>query len=88
MISEKNDTWEIQFTIATNFVSCKNKDEECVQKVAIKKLRLMSKQLRLLKNFLNQNKVPMRGIDFIFDCIYSRYHKCHKINFKRGGSFS
>ena len=54
MISEKNDTWEIQFTIATNFVSCKNKDEECVQKVAIKKLRLMSKQLRLLKNFLNQ----------------------------------
>ena len=30
----------------------------------------------------------MRGIDFIFDCIYSRYHKCHKINFKRGGSFS
>ena len=41
MISEKNETWEIQFKIATNFVCCKNKDGECIQKVVIKKLRLM-----------------------------------------------
>ena len=28
----------------------------------------------------------MRGSDFIFHCANSLYHKCIKINFKRGGS--
>ena len=29
----------------------------------------------------------MRGSDFILDCVYLLYYKCHKINFKRGGSY-
>ena len=29
----------------------------------------------------------MRGSDFIFDCTHLLYCKCHKINFKRGGSY-
>ena len=29
----------------------------------------------------------MRGIDFIFDCACLLYYKCHKIKFKRGGSY-
>ena len=29
----------------------------------------------------------MRGSDFIFDCVNLLYYKCHKINFKRGGSY-
>ena len=29
----------------------------------------------------------MRGSDFIFDCAHLLYCKCHKINFKRGGSY-
>ena len=28
----------------------------------------------------------MRGSDFIFDSVQLLYYKCHKINFKRGGS--
>ena len=29
----------------------------------------------------------MRGSDFIFDYVHLLYYKCHKINFKRGGSY-
>ena len=27
-------------------------------------------------------EASMRGSDFIFDCVYLLYYKCHKINFK------
>ena len=30
----------------------------------------------------------MRGSDFIFDSVQLLYYKCHKINFKRGGSYN
>ena len=29
----------------------------------------------------------MKGQDFIFDCVHLLYYQCHKINFKRGGSY-
>ena len=29
----------------------------------------------------------MRGSDFIFDLVQLLYYECHKINFKRGGSY-
>ena len=29
----------------------------------------------------------MRGSDFIFDSVQPLYYKCHKENFKRGGSY-
>ena len=29
----------------------------------------------------------MRGSDFVFDCVNLLYYKCHKIIFKRGGSY-
>ena len=29
----------------------------------------------------------MRGSDFIFDCVYLMYCKCHKINPNWGGSY-
>ena len=29
----------------------------------------------------------MRGSDFIFDSVQLMYNKCHKVNFKRGGSY-
>ena len=29
----------------------------------------------------------MRGSDFIFGCVHLLYYKCHKINYKRGGSY-
>ena len=46
---------------------------------------------KLFKSFLNIHKIgwemSMRGSDFIFDCVYLLYYKCHKTNFKRGGSY-
>ena len=29
----------------------------------------------------------MRGSDFIFNLVQMMYYKCHKIDFKRGGSY-
>ena len=31
-------------------------------------------------------ETQMRGSDFILDCVSLLYYKCHKINFKLGGS--
>ena len=28
----------------------------------------------------------MKGSDFIFDSVQMMYYKCHKVNFKHGGS--
>ena len=32
-------------------------------------------------------ETPMRRSDFIFDSVQLLYYKCHKINFKWGGSY-
>ena len=32
-------------------------------------------------------EILMRGSDFIFDSVQLLYYKCHKINFKCGGSY-
>ena len=40
----------------------------------------------LLSRYENWLETSMRGSDFIFDCVHLLYYKCHKINFKQGGS--
>ena len=32
-------------------------------------------------------ETSMKGSDFTFDCVHLLYYKCHKLNFKRGGSY-
>ena len=45
----------------------------------------------LFQSLLNRYQIRletlMRVSDFIFDCVNLLYSKCHKINFKRGGSY-
>ena len=41
----------------------------------------------LLSRYKIGLEISMRGSDFIFDSVQLLYHKCHKINFKRGGSY-
>ena len=36
----------------------------------------------LLSRYQIGLEASMRGSDFIFDCVYLLYNKCHKINFK------
>ena len=40
----------------------------------------------LLSRYQDNLKV-FRGSDFIFDSVQVLYYKCHKVNFKRGGSY-
>ena len=37
--------------------------------------------------YQNNSETSMRGSDFIFDPVQPMYCKCHKVNFKRGGSY-
>ena len=47
---------------------------------------------KLFESFLNRYQMGLdtsvRGRDFIFDCFYLLYYKCHKINIKQGGSYA
>ena len=44
----------------------------------------------MFKSFLNRYEIgletSMWSSDFIFDCVHLSYCKCHKTNFKKGGS--
>ena len=52
-------------------------------------------QMKLLMNFsshfFQDNQIgletSMRASDVIFDSVQLLHYKCHKINFKRGGSY-
>ena len=41
----------------------------------------------LLSRYQIGTETLMRGSDFIFDSVQLLCYKCHKINFKRGGSY-
>ena len=41
----------------------------------------------LLSRYQVGLETSMKGSDFIFDCAHLLYYKCHKIGFKRGGSY-
>ena len=41
----------------------------------------------LLKKYQTGSETSMRGNDFIFDSVDLLCCKCHKINFKQGGSY-
>ena len=38
--------------------------------------------------YQNNSETSMGGSDFIFDPVQPMYCKCHKVNFKRGGSYA
>ena len=53
-----------------------------------KAYKVSEKRFELLLNRYHiRLETSMRRSDFIFDCVHLLYYKCHKINFKRGGSY-
>ena len=55
-----------------------------------KKSQLMTKQIKLLKNFLNHFWIDdlgklMKGTEFVFDYVHLLYDKCYKIYLNCGG---
>ena len=43
--------------------------------------------LSLLSTYQIGLETSMKGSDFIFDCVHWLHYKCHKIDFKQGGSY-
>ena len=95
--SKKSDTWKIQLTIAINFISSKDTDEERVMHLESDNIEIMiynkAKEViqELLESLFSRYQTGleelMKGSDFIFDCINILPYKCHKTNLKRGESY-
>ena len=94
---KKLDTWEIQLTIAVNFISFKDNDQEHVMHSKSDGIEIMindkadeaiEERFKSLQNRYQINlEKSMKGGEFIFDYVHVLYYKCHKINPVHGGSF-
>ena len=51
------------------------------------KHEVIKQLLKSLKNRYLNNLESMKGSAFVFDYVHLQYHKCHKINLNRGGSY-
>ena len=87
----KSDTWTIQLTIAINFISSKDVDEECVMLSKSNNVEFMPYDNvnevvnELFESLLSRYQIgletSLRGNDFIFNSVELLCYKCHKINF-------
>ena len=83
----------IILTIAINFISSKDNDEERVvylkSDIIINSRadEVIKKLLQSLKNRYQNNLKLMKDGEFDFDYVHLLYYKCHKINLNRGGSY-
>ena len=88
---------KIGLTIAINFVSSKETQEEHLMHSTIGNIKLtpyndanevVNKLFESLCSRHQDNlETSMRGSDFIFDSVQLKYYKCHRLNFKRDGSY-
>ena len=93
---QKSDAWKIQLTIANNFISSKDVDEERVMYSKSDNIKFMLYDNAndvvneifgsLFSRYQIVLEISMRGSDFIFDSVQLMYYKCHKVNFKCGAS--
>ena len=93
---KKSDTWKIQLTIAINFISFIDNDEEHVMHSKSDNIKIMindeagevmEELFKSLKNRYQSNLESMKGSWFVFDYVHLLYYKCHKINPNRFGSY-
>ena len=84
---QKSDTWEIQLTIDEQRVMHSKSDN--IEFMSYDNANEVVNELfqSLLSKYQIGLETSMRGNDFIFDLVQLLYYKCHKINFKRGGSY-
>ena len=50
-------------------------------------VKVIEELFDLLKNRYQNNLESMKGNEFIFNCVYFLYYKCHKTNPNCGGSY-
>ena len=88
---KKSDTWKIQLTIAINFITFKdNGEEERLMHSKSDNIEFMIYDnadeviQELFESLLNRYQIgvetSMKRSDFIFNCVYLLYCKCHEIN--------
>ena len=92
---QSSDTSKIQLTIAINFISSKDTEEEHVMHSLNDNAKLTSyndanevvNELfeSLRSRYQGNLETPMREIIIISDSVQLIYYKCHKVNFRRGG---
>ena len=88
---------KIRLTIAINFISSKDYDEEYIRHSKSDNVELMindkSEEVieELFQSPLSRYQIgletSMRGSEFVFDYVHLLYYKSHKINIDRGGSY-
>ena len=83
--------------IATDLISSKDNEEELVIHPSSDNIKFASysevnyvteKPFKSLRSkYQDGLETSVKGSDFIFDLVQPMYYKCHKVNFKRGGSY-
>ena len=91
------DARKIQLTIALNFISSKDCEEECAMHSNSGNIKIspysdandvIEKLFKsLLSKYQDNLETSMKGSYFIFDSVQLMYYKFHKVNFKRGVSY-
>ena len=90
------DTRKIQLTIAINFISTKDLEEEHVIHSRSNNIKFISYNgadevdelfESLRSRYQGNLETSMRGSYFIFDSVHLMYYKCHKVNFRSVGSY-
>ena len=84
-------------SINHSFVSPRDTDEEHEMHSKIDNIEITSHDKadkvikELFESLLNRYQIgsetSLRGSDFVIDCFSLLHYKCHKINFKCGGSY-
>ena len=94
---QSSNTWKIQLTIAVNFISSKDTEEEHVmhsprdniKSATYNDVNKVANEFfeSLLLRYQDNLETSMRGSDFIFHSVQLIHYKCHKVNSKHGGSY-
>ena len=91
------DAWKIQLAIAINFILSKDVEQEHVMHSTSDNVKFtpyndaneVVKELfePLRSKYQSNLETSMKGSDFVFNSVQLMYNKCHKVNFKHGGSY-
>ena len=84
---QNSDTWKIQLTISINFISSKDAEEEGVMHSSYNDANIDELFDLLRLRYQDNLETSIRTSDFIFDSTDLMYYKCHKVNFRGGGSY-
>ena len=88
---QNSDTWKTQLTIAINFISSKDAEEERVLHSRRENIKFTSYNdanevvdelfWSLRSRYQGNLEISMRRSDFIFESVELLYYECHKISF-------